>query len=111
MKKILITATALLIFLTLSVSVSAETSNIKIPSEYESIKDYIPEDVFELLPSDIFVADSEKMIDAVEEMTSFDYLSKIIVSVLNLEIKSSLGLLLTLVAAIILCALDRKSVV
>lgn len=85
--------------------VSAESSYPSMPKEYENIKNFIPENIFELLPSDLFSNDTENVHDAVNEITSLDYVTNIIAAILNAEIKSSIDLLLILSGAVMMCAL------
>ncbi|MBQ1259163.1 MAG: hypothetical protein IIX97_03535 [Clostridia bacterium] len=103
MKKILIIALAAISLLT--VRVGAEENAINLPEEYEDIKNFIPEDIFEMLPNDLFSTNEDELTNAVDELTTFDYLARIVVKVLNLEIKSSIDLLFILSAAVILSSL------
>ncbi len=95
----------LIILLLMSVSVRAANGGTSMPDGYEDIKNFIPEDIYKLLPEGLFSNEHDKVIDAADELTNADYVLSFASRLINLEIKSSLRLLFILSGALMLCAL------
>lgn len=95
----------MLLFTLLMCHIEASEEEFVMPKEYESIKNFVPEDIFDYLPGNIFSSDIRDVESAVNELTSLEYTARIISQILNVELKSSLELLCLLAGGILLCSL------
>lgn len=94
------------VFIGISIfNVSAEESeNTPIPDDYEALESFIPDDIVDVLPDGLFDSDPENVGDAVNALADFEFLLDFIGKTLNIEIESSLRLLVILCGSLMLCS-------
>lgn len=102
MKRLSVMIICAVIMLSLvNVTVPAEEA-VTLPQEYGELYEYIPEDIAQYLPDGLFGGSFEDTQNAITSMTDFDFLIDFISSLINLELKSSLSLLIAVTCAIML---------
>ena len=100
-KLVLLVLCALAVVYIQAVPTRAEEA-VTLPQEYHDLESYIPEDIFEYLPDGLFGENAEDTQNAVMSMVDFDYLVDFASRLINIELKSSISLLLAVFAAIML---------
>lgn len=107
--KIIICA-AVLALATVSGAFSASATDYdRYGEQYEQMLDGIPSDVVELLPDGLYSHDAEQIGQAVEQMSSFDFLLSRVADVLGVGLEDALRLFATLLGLVILSALLRQA--
>lgn len=107
--KIIICA-AVLALATVSGALSASATDYdRYGEQYEQMLDGIPSDVAELLPDGLYSHDAEQIGQAVEQMSSFDFLLSRVADVLGVGVEDALRLFATLLGLVILSALLRQA--
>ncbi|MBQ2734810.1 MAG: hypothetical protein IJF33_03165 [Clostridia bacterium] len=79
----------------------------KMPEEYQSLLDTIPEDIAALLPDGIFSSDSSEVSEAVRELSHFSYLLNTLLSLVGAHIGDCMKLLSLLCGILLLSAVFR----
>ena len=107
--KIIICA-AVLALATVSGAFSASATDYdRYGEQYEQMLDGIPSDVVELLPDGLYSHDAEQIGQAMEQMSSFDFLLSRLADVLGVGLEDALRLFATLLGLVILSALLRQA--
>lgn len=102
MKKIIVIAICAVSFAMMLKIPSFAEAAVTLPQEYDQLEDYIPEDIAEYLPDGLFGGSAEDTQNAVMSMADLDFMIDFISKLINLELKSSVSLLLAVVAAVML---------
>ena len=102
MKRILTVILCSLLLLSFVKTSTVADEAVTLPQEYDRLEDYIPEDIAEYLPDGLFGGTAEDTQNAVMSMADFDFIFDFVSRLINIELKSSLSLLISVVAAIML---------
>ncbi len=79
-----------------------------LPTEYPEWLETLPEELLEQLPEGVLTTDPEELGEAVEEMSSFSYLLRSVLSTVGLELGSCLSLFGTICGILLLSAVCRS---
>lgn len=101
MKRMIVIFFLLIFAVSACVTVMADGA-VTLPAEYNELESYIPEDILEYIPDGLFGGNAEDTQNAILSMADFDYIIDFISKLINVELKSSISLLLAIVAAIML---------
>ena len=88
-------------------SVGAQSSET-MPAEYTDLEDYLPEDVRELLPEEMFSEYTQEAVAAAEELTRPQYLFRVVLEAVGLRIPEVLILLGSLLGILLLSSVLYK---
>ena len=102
-KKILIVFLVILLFSLIKIAAFAEESDM--PEEYENFIDGLPDDIAELLPEGLFSNNSDSVIDAINEMTGWEYLIDIAFKIIGLNLKDIVKILASIISVLIISSL------
>ena len=93
--------TSLILFFATQVSAQADT----LPEGYEDAEDGIPEDIAEILPDGLFSDNADDIMQAVTEMTSWDFFIDYLFDLIGLNFKKVISTFGTISALLCLCSL------
>lgn len=94
----------IVIFLTLgSLTVSAKEEDAI--DEYENLLDNIPSDIADLLPDGLFSDNNDDIINAVNAMTSWEYILNTVFDILGINVKSMISIFAIIISLLVLCSL------
>ena len=95
MKRILTVILCSLLLLSFVKTSTVADEAVTLPQEYDRLEDYIPEDIAEYLPDGLFGGTAEDTQNAVMSMADFDFIFDFVSRLINIELKSSLSLLIS----------------
>ena len=81
------------------ISVNAQETSL--PEEYDDIPEGIPDDLLELLPDNLFHGDEDEIINAIEKMTSWEFILDSVFEIIGLNLPTilrSLGVIISILA-------------
>ncbi|MBQ7347375.1 MAG: hypothetical protein IJW55_05410 [Clostridia bacterium] len=102
---LLLILAAWLLSLPASAEDADETFAEEIPEEFTDFLDSIPDDIAELLPDGLFSSDSEKVGEAVSEMSDFSYLLQTVLSLIGANIGECAAILASVCGLLLLSAI------
>ncbi len=79
-----------------------ESSGDEMPEEFFTLLESIPPEIADLLPKELFSSDRTEVGDAVIEMSRFDYLIEVLLSLIGANLKECLGVLASVCGLLIL---------
>ena len=102
-RRILIILISFSAFICLSTNIHAQEATL--PDEYENVEEGIPDDILDLLPDGLFSNDLQSIIDALEDITSWEFISGFVFDVLGIKLKDALRALSVILGVLLIGAL------
>lgn len=94
-------------FLVLPVRAEETSQAVTMPSEYFSLLETLPKELFELLPDGLLSSDGEEVGAAVAEMSDFSYLLRTVLELVGLRLGDCLRILATVAGLLLLVSVVR----
>ena len=104
-RRIMIFLVLIFIFICPTITAFATNEESTLPEEYEDFIESIPEDIAELLPEGLFENSPDGIINAVKELTDWEYILDYVFNIIGLNSKEIIKAFAILLSLLILCAL------
>ena len=104
-KRICIFVLVVLIIPLCTITINAEETDM--PDEYGELLDELPSDVADLLPDGLFSDDPDSVLDAVSEMSGWEFLLDTVFKVIGLNFRDIVSILASITSVLVISSLFR----
>lgn len=106
-KRILLMVIVLIMLLSVSINAYAQEGDM--PDEYEELVDGLPNDIQKLLPDGLFSNDSEEVLGAIKEMSTWKFLLNTVFDFLGLNLKNIVKVIATVCSILVVSSIIKAT--